>query len=272
MRKIAVINQKGGVGKSTTAAAIGSGLILNGYRVLFIDLDAQGNMSNTLRADQSDSHIIEMLQDPSIVDQAIEGLPTKEITGGKQRVKAAEIYGVIPSSGKLAAADTILDSVGKEYRLKEALENIEPLYDYVIIDTPPALGILTVNALTAADYVIIPSQADVYSLQGISQLSGTINTIKKYCNPNLEILGIVLTRYNARTIINRELATVISSTAGKLKAKLYITPIRECTAIREAQAVKECIYTYSPKSNATADYYSLLNEITKDIRERESNE
>ena len=265
MKAIAVINQKGGVGKSTTAAAVGAGLILKGYRVLFIDLDAQGNISHTLRATPNSSGIMAMLQEPEIVRQTIEELPTAAITGSKERKGAAAVYGVIASSNKLAAADTLLDSVGKEYRLKEALELIEPLYDYAIIDTPPALGILTVNALTAATAAIVPAQADIYSLQGIAQLSNTVNTIKKYCNPELEILGIVLTRYNSRAIISRELAELISSTAAKLNTKAYSTKIRECTAIKESQAVRECIYTYAPKSNAAADYSALLSEIITEI-------
>ena len=265
MQTIAIINQKGGVGKSTTAAAIGAGLILKGYRVLFIDLDAQGNISHTLRATQNSSGIMAMLQEPEIVRQTIEELPTAAITGSKERKGAAAVYGIIASSNKLAAADTLLDSVGKEYRLKEALELIEPLYDYVIIDTPPALGILTVNALTAATAAIVPAQADIYSLQGISQLSNTVNTIKKYCNPELVILGIVLTRYNSRAIISRELAELISSTAAKLNTKTYSTKIRECTAIKESQAVRECIYTYAPKSNAAADYTALLSEIITEV-------
>lgn len=265
MKCLAIINQKGGVGKSTTAAAVGAGLILKGYRVLFIDLDAQGNISHTLRATPNSSGIMAMLQEPEIVRQAIEELPTAAITGSKERKGAAAVYGIIASSNKLAAADTLLDSVGKEYRLKEALELIEPLYDYAIIDTPPALGILTVNALTAATAAIVPAQADIYSLQGIAQLSNTVNTIKKYCNPELAILGIVLTRYNSRAIISRELAELISSTAAKLNTKAYSTKIRECTAIKESQAVRECIYTYAPKSNAAADYSALLSEIITEI-------
>ena len=253
MKIIAVINQKGGVGKSTTAAAVGAGLILKGYRVLFIDLDAQGNISHTLRATPNSSGIMAMLQEPEIARQTIEELPTAAITGNRERKGAAAVYGIIASSNKLAAADTLLDSVGKEYRLKEALELIEPLYDYVIIDTPPALGILTVNALTAA------------TAAGIAQLSNTVNTIKKYCNPELAILGIVLTRYNSRAIISRELAELISSTAAKLNTKAYSTKIRECTAIKESQAVRECIYTYAPKSNAAADYSALLSEIITEI-------
>lgn len=264
MQTISIINQKGGVGKSTTAAAIGTGLILKGYRVLFIDLDAQGNITHTLRA-KPDSGVMAALQEPDTIEQAIQRLPTAAIMHDKERIGAAASYDVIASSPRLSAADTIIDGVGKEYKLKESLELIKPLYDYCIIDTPPALGILTVNALTAATAAIIPAQADIYSLQGISQLSSTIETVKKYCNPELEILGIVLTRYNGRAIISRELAELISSTAEKLNTKAYSTTIRECTAIKESQAVRESIYTYAPRSNAAADYTALLKEILLEV-------
>ena len=262
MITIAIINQKGGVGKSTTAAAIGTGFILIGKRVLFVDLDAQGNISHTLRADIGNSGIMAALDEPENVAAAIQELPTAAITGNRERKGAAATYSIIASSPKLSAADTIIDGVGKEYRLKEALELCSGKYDYCIIDTPPALGILTVNALTAATDIIIPAQADIYSLQGIAQLNSTITTVRKYCNPQLEIIGILLTRYNSRAIITKELTRMISHTAAQLDTGVCGVFIRECTAIKEAQAVRESIYTYAPKSNAAADYKALLHEIT----------
>lgn len=246
MYTIAVINQKGGVGKSTTALAIGAGLILKGHRVLFIDLDAQGNLSYTLRASTQGYNAMGVLQRPETA--------TAEI----QRTEQGDI---IASSPTLAGADTVITETGKEYRLKEALEHCSGNYDYCVIDTPPALGILTVNALTACNGAIIPAQADVYSLQGISQLNGTLQTVKKYCNPELEIMGIVLTRYNARSIISREVAEMIEETALQLNTKVYTAKIRECTALKEAQAVQQNIFSYAPRSNATADYKTLVAEI-----------
>lgn len=261
MKTIAIINQKGGVGKSTTAAAIGTGFILKGKRVLFVDLDAQGNISHTLRANLNGSGVIAALYEPDTVADTIQELPSAAITGGHDRAGAATAYSVIASTPKLSAADTLIDGVGKEYRLKEALEHCSGNYDYCIIDTPPALGILTINALTAADSIVIPAQADIYSLQGISQLNSTIQTVKKYCNPELEISGIVLTRYNGRAIISREFRRLIGSITEELNTKLYATFIRECIAIKEAQAARECIYTYAPRSNAAADYKALQDEI-----------
>jgi chromosome partitioning protein len=245
MEVIAVINQKGGVGKSTTAHAIGAGLTLKGHRVLYVDLDAQGNLSYTLRADTNGLTAMELLQG-------------RNTQAAIQRTAQGDI---IASSPSLAGADTIITAVGKEYRLREALEPLGGLYDYCIIDTPPALGILTINALTACNGAIIPAQADIYSLQGISQLHTTIETVKQYCNPALTIKGIVLTRYNSRAIISREVADMIEQTAGQLQTKLYNTKIRECTAIKEAQATQQDIYSYAPRSNATADYTALIAEI-----------
>lgn len=246
MNIIAVINQKGGVGKSTTALAVGAGLILKGCKTLFIDLDAQGNLSYTLGASTEGEGALGVLQRPDTA---------------KEEIQHTEQGDVIASTPALAGADTLIIQTGKEYRLKEALETIAGEYDYCIIDTPPALGILTINALTACTGAIIPSQADIYSLQGISQLNSTIETVKKYCNPALFIMGIVLTRFNGRSIIRREVAEMLEQTADQLHTKLYKARIRECTALVEAQAIRQNIYQYSPKSNATADYTALVNEI-----------
>lgn len=168
---------------------------------------------------------------------------------------------IIASYTALAGADAVITETGKEYRLKEALESLSEAYDFCIIDTPPALGILTINALTACEGAIIPAQADIYSLQGISQLNSTIHTVKKYCNPALSIMGIVLTRYNGRSIIRREVAEMLEQTAQSLNTKLYKAKIRECTALVEAQATKQNIFSYAPRSNATADYKALAAEI-----------
>lgn len=246
---IAVINQKGGVGKSTTAYALGAGLSLKSYRVLYIDLDAQGNLSDTLKADNT----------------GLTGLNSLEVLTGTtlaiNAIQHTDQGDIIASSPALSGADTILTTVGKEYCLKEALALLESTYDYIVIDTPPALGILTVNALTACTSCLIPAQADVYSLQGINQLYGTIQTVRKYCNPSLQIMGILLTRYSARAIISRDVSEMMDEIAKQLHTQLYTSKIRECTALKEAQAVKQSIYSYAPKSNAAIDYSSLINEM-----------
>lgn len=129
-----------------------------------------------------------------------------------------------------------------------------------MIDTPPALGILTVNALTASHDLIIPSQADVYSLQGIVQLYETINAIRKYCNPSLAIAGILLVRFNARIILNREILAVMEQTTQQLQTKVFATRIRECIAVKEAQAKQTDLFSYAPDSTAAADYELFIRE------------
>ncbi len=245
---IAVINQKGGVGKSTTAYALGAGLRARGNRVLFIDLDAQGNLSYTMDC---------VGREPTAFDVLEGGTPAAEAAVG---TKSGDI---IPSGPALSGADTVITGSRKEYRLADALEPLKKEYSYIVIDTPPALGILTVNALTACSSVVIPAQADIYSLQGIGQLSSTVQAVKKYCNAALTIKGILLTRYSPRAILTRDMTELLENTAAGLNTKVFATRIRECIAIKEAQAVKQDIFSYSPKSNAAFDYNAFIEEIIK---------
>ena len=176
---IAIINQKGGVGKSTTALALGAGLINRGYSVLFIDLDAQGNLTHTLGIQSTNLTSVDLLAKRMSIKEVLQD--TKKGT-------------VIPASPTLAGADTVITDVGKEYRLKEALSDVLNDYDYAVIDTPPALGVLTINALTACSSIVIPAQADIYSLQGIHQLHQTISTVKQKNNTVKKEKGGIPTR------------------------------------------------------------------------------
>ncbi len=243
MKVIAVAAQKGGTGKTTTTAAIGAGLAIRGNRVLYIDLDAQGNLTASTGAMSGEGSSLALLTGQTVQPQ---------------HTPQGDIIGSTPS---LAAADITITQTGKEYRLKEALDSFSDSYDYCIVDTPPALGILTVNALTAASTTIIPAQADFFSLQGIAQLSETISAVKKYCNPTLEIGGILLTRYNRRAVLSREVAELLEHTAKQLHTRLYNTKIRECMAIKEAQAKKQSIFAWAPRSNAAKDYSALIDEM-----------
>lgn len=243
---IAVINQKGGVGKSTTTHSIGAGLTLKGFKVLYIDIDAQSNLSYTLGADLKSLTVLDLL---------------KQTATATEVIQHTEQGDVIPASPGLAGADGVITATGKEYRLKEALEPVKDNYDYIVIDTPPALGILIINALTACTGVVIPAMADIYSLQGISQLHNTIQAVKQYCNPALKVKGIVLTKYSNRTVLSREVAEMIEATAGQYEMKLYKSTIREAVAIREAQASQQNVFSYAPKSKVANDYRALIEEI-----------
>lgn len=247
MKKIVTVtNQKGGTGKSTTASALAAGLSLRGYKTLAVDLDAQGNLTYTFGADNTGATVLEVLTGDATAAEAI---------------KHTQSCDVLPANKALAGADAYIKETGKEYRLKEALENVADQYDYIIIDTPPALGILTVNALTACQSVIIPSQADIYSIQGIEQLSETMKPVKKYCNPGLEIEGILLTRYSARSVLSREVADMLEELAAKLGTKLFKTKIREAIAVKEAQISQQSLFEYSPKAKPTEDYNALIDEL-----------
>ncbi len=245
-RIYAVINQKGGVGKSTTAEALAAGLSQRGYRVLSIDLDAQANLSYTAGAGMDGLTALEVL--------------TGEASAG-DAVQHTEGGDVIAASRALAGADGLLTETGKEYRLKEALEGLQGAYDYMVVDTPPALGILTINALTACNGVIIPAQADIYSLQGIEQLAQTMKPVKKYCNPGLTVEGILLTRYSPRSVLSREVAELAGQMAAKLGTKLFQAAIREAVAVREAQISQRSLYHYAPKAKVTEDYDRFIAEL-----------
>ena len=247
-KTIAVINQKGGVGKSTTAGTIAAGLTRRGYRVLAIDLDAQANLTYTAGGTTEGATAL--------------GVLTGEVKAAKA-IQPTYMGDLIPANQALSGADAFITATGKEYRLREALEPIRGQYDYTVIDTPPALGVLTINALTACNGVLIPAQADIYSLQGIEQLSDTIQPVKKYCNPELTIEGILLTRYNARSVLSKELSELTEQLAGRLGTKLFKAKIREAVAIKEAQLNRKSIFDYAPKSKVAADYAAFIDELIK---------
>lgn len=247
MREItAIVNRKGGVGKTATAHALGVGLVKRGFRVLFIDLDSQCNLTFDLRCDSFRNGALEVLSGTAPIKEAM----VETVSGAF----------LVPASPSLAGADKTLTDIGKEYRLKEAIEPIKDDFDYIIIDTPPALGILTVNALTVADSLIIPAQPEVHSLQGIGLLNETIEPIKRYCNQHLKVKGILITRYNGRTTLSKDMKSNLESIADTMHTKVFSCPVRECTAIKEAQAVRENIFDYAPKSNGTQDYNKMVDE------------
>lgn len=255
MRTLAIVNQKGGVGKTATVAGLGQGLILRGFNVLFVDLDAQQNLTYTMGGSPGGKNIATLLQ------ESIDAGPGAQLhtLDAIQRTPQGDI---IAGAAAMAGADTILaDITGREYKLREILQPVKEYYDYCILDTPPTLGTITVNALTAAQGAIAPAQAEIYSLISIGQLRSTIETVKRYCNPGLNFTGIVLTRFNGRTNVRREVAERIEAAAAQYGTRLYKTRIRECTALQEAALMQQSIFDYAPRSNAAADYTALVEEI-----------
>jgi len=246
MKTVTITNQKGGTGKTSTALALGAALKTKGYKVLMIDMDAQGNMSYTINAKTNGATVLGVLTNEVKIADAIQ---------------TTENGDVIASSKALSGADAIICDTGKEYRLREALESISKKYDYCIIDTPPALGILTINALTASDSVIIPAQADIYSIQGIEQLAETIKPVKKYCNPKLEIEGILLTRYSPRAVLSREVSDLAGKLAESIGTKLFNTAIREAITVKEAEISRRSLFDYAPKSGVAEDYMNFTEEF-----------
>lgn len=250
MKIISVANQKGGVGKSTTVASFGSGLRMKGKKVLYIDLDPQSNLTLALGAEQKNT-IYEVITEKIDINAAIQEINEKYIIAGDPI---------------LSKADTEFTMPGREYKLKDAIEKLTYDFDYVVIDTPPALGTLTINALSASDYVIIPSEADTSSIQGITQINETILAVKKYCNKNLKVLGILLTRFS-KTVISRDLSEAIKDIASSIDTFEYNTQIRECIALKETKAQQMDIFEYAPKSNAANDYSLMVEEFLEKEKE-----
>lgn len=246
-RVIALVNQKGGVGKTTSTINIGAGLAKKGKRVLLVDLDPQGNLTYSLgiKADEVNPTIYQVMKDEATAKDAI--------------IKGE--FDVIPANIQLSGAELELSSVaGRELILKEAVEPLLPDYDYILIDAPPALNMLTVNALTACQEVFIPLQAEYLSLNGMLQLTNTVALVSKRLNNELKITGVIATLYDARKNLNRE---VIEAIQERFKDSLFKTYIRDNIALAEAPSYGKDIFSYQPNSNGASDYLKLVDEIIK---------
>ena len=243
---ITVSNQKGGTGKSTTAAAIATGAAYKGKKTLAIDLDPQSNLSFIMGANPLDVGAYELMTQKSTPAQLIQHTSQGDVIAG---------------SLLLAAADTILKGDARIYALQRAIRPLKSRYDVIVIDTPPTLGTLLINALAAADKVIIPLQADILSLQGFYQLTQTIRKAQSDYNKGLTIAGILYTRHSSRTLIAREIIDTMGKKAAELKIPVLKTTIRDGVAVREAQTLRQSLFEYAPKSKPARDYLDLLDEI-----------
>ena len=247
---IAVSCHKGGVGKTTTVASLGGILAAKGKKVLLVDLDAQKNLSGTF------------LEEPYARTMAEAISQRRDIP----EIQVRKNLFLAPASDDLCTMDTALGTrAGKEYILSELLEPVKDKYDYILVDSPAQLGTATANALVAADYVLIPVNADAYSMGGLGQISELVEAVKKYYNRGLRVLGIFLTRYNGRRIVDRKVREIVASEYGGLALESFI---RENSAIVQAPLCRMDIITYDPNSNGAKDYDALCNEIIKIIKKK----
>ena len=243
-RIIAIANQKGGVGKTTTSINLSSCLAEAGKKILAIDLDPQGNTTSGLGVDKDDleNTVYELMLDECTIRESIHKTEIENLT-------------LIPSNVNLSGAEIELLGINdKEYILKNAVDYIRDDYDFIIIDCPPSLNMLTVNAMTAADTVLVPIQCEYYALEGLSQLIHTINLVKKRLNPHLQLEGVVFTMYDARTKLSMQ---VVENVKQTLKENIYNTIIPRSIKLAEAPSYGMPITAYAPTSPG-ADAYRLL--------------
>jgi chromosome partitioning protein len=242
---ISISNHKGGVGKTTSTINIGAGLNKLGKKILLIDLDAQANLSQSLGLVNQDKTIYGALK-------------------GEYNLQPIEIVkglDVIPSTLDLSGAEVELSGeAGREYILRELIEPIRGSYDYILIDSPPSLGLLTINSFTASDEIYIPLQAQYLALQGLAKLVEVIDKIKKRLNKELKIGGVFITQYDSRKVLNRD---VVATIQAHFKDEVFSTKIRDNIALAEAPTQGVDIFRYNPKSYGAEDYLALCREVLK---------
>jgi len=259
VKKMAIVisfaNQKGGVGKTTTAINIAASLAAINKRVLLIDMDSQGNAGTGLgfvRAAHK-QNVYDVLMENSKIEENILTTAVKNMH-------------ILPASAKLAGAELdMLDLENREYRLNNALETISNNYDFILIDCPPALGILTINALTASDYVIIPLQCEFFALEGVQQLLSTIQAIKQKWNPDLDILGMVLTMYDKKLGLTKAVEEDVRNTFGD---KVFKTIIPRNVRVSEAPSHGKPALFYDFKSTGAQAYLRVATEVVNALEKR----
>jgi chromosome partitioning protein len=258
MRRIAIINQKGGVGKTTTTVNLGAALARFGQRVLLVDLDPQGHLSLHFGTDVSEDQ-------PSTYDVLVESTPVADAV-----VRARENVAIVPANIDLAGAEAeLLGTVGREVILREALNACNEPFDILLIDCPPSLGVLTINALAAVDEVVIPLQAHFFGLQGLGKLLDTVSLVRQRINPKLRVSGIALCLFDAGTKLATEvvedLAKFLNAARGTgtawAEARLFDTRIRRNIKLAESASFGQTVFDYDAKSNGALDYESLAREV-----------
>jgi chromosome partitioning protein len=245
---ISIANQKGGVGKTTTAINLAAGLAISGKKVLLIDLDPQANSSLTfLPHEIIDRSVYELLTEPDIgIDEVVRQTAIPELD-------------ILPSRINLAKFESkLIGEFDAPFRLKDRIDGASKKYDYVLIDTPPTLGLITVNALVASNYLIIPIQPSYFALEGTDDLLETVEKVKARPNPNLQVLGVVITLLDKRTTLAKDIQEQIRQVFGD---KVFETVISKSVRLEESPAYKESIFTFAPNSSGAVEYSSLCKEV-----------
>lgn len=250
MKTIVFSNQKGGVAKTTSALNTAAALIRQGRRVLAVDLDPQGNLTFATGYNERITDVFNLLE-------AFTGEAEPEEC--MRHINGLDLFSI---GLRATAADMMFTQVGREYLLKNILEEYQEDYDFCIIDTAPSLNILTVNALTAADYVIIPFTVDTFALQGMVQLQGFIENVQRYTNKDLKLLGMVRTVYDPHLKSTKVLKGAVNMARDSFHSEI-ITDIRKCADIGKAQISRQSIFDYSEKSRAAEDYMILAKRIMR---------
>jgi chromosome partitioning protein len=248
--RIGIANQKGGVGKTTTTVSLAAGLAVLGIRVLVVDLDPQGNASTGLgvRVEEGQASVYGVLVDG---DDPAEAIRATEVDG----------LSLLPSSLDLAGAEVeLVPAFSREHRLKRALDRVDPSIDVVLIDCPPSLGLLTINALVAADQVLVPIQCEYYALEGLSQLLRTVDLVSENLNPRLELGGVVLTMFDGRTNLAQQ---VVDEVRGYFGAATFDTVIPRTVRLSEAPSFGQPITTFDPTSRGARAYQRLAAEVAR---------
>ena len=248
-KTVAIFNQKGGVGKTTTNINLAAYLALAGKRVLVVDMDPQGNTTSGLGVDKR------------ALDYSIYDAITGEVTDIRGIRKQTEIAGldILPASTDLAGAEIEMVALeNREKLLRKVLDPVRESYDYILIDCPPSLGLLTINSLTAADSVLIPIQCEFYALEGVSQLMGTVDLVRKSVNPKLEIEGVLMSMFDGRTNLSIQ---VVQEVKRYFKNKVYTTVIPRNVRLAEAPSYGMPIALYDPRSAGAEAYQQFANEF-----------
>jgi chromosome partitioning protein len=253
MKTIAFTNQKGGVGKTTTTASLGAALAERGKKVFLIDMDPQGNLTVSfgVKAHELKNTIYEVLKEQATIAEVV-----------VEVVRPGGSLKLLPANLALSAAETELSAKpGREFLLKEALASYKEDYDYILIDCPPSLGLLTINALVAAGGYIIPLASEFLALYGTSQLLEVVDIVRKRINAELELTGVVITQYDSRKLHSREIVDQIKAHFGD---QVFEAMIRSNVSLTEAPSFGQDIFTYKPNSPGADDYSALADELLKE--------